>query len=66
VKQIFALTKSEQRVVILIIVALVAIAFTRHWFETKSQPQSSVTPISASPTATPAVSPREEQSDSED
>jgi len=66
VKRIFELTKPEQRVVILIVAALVAIAFARHWFETKPQPPTSATSISASPTATPTILRTQQESDSDD
>jgi len=56
-KGIFELTRREQRIVILIVVVLVAIAFATHWVETKSRSPSERA-ISA-PTASPAI-PRDE------
>jgi hypothetical protein len=37
-RKIFDLTKRERRIVILIVVALVAVAFVKHWWQNRSQP----------------------------
>jgi hypothetical protein len=59
-KRIFKLTKPEQRVVILIVAALVAITFARHWFETKLQPPPTLT---SSPALSPTPLPKREDTD---
>ena len=73
-KNIFELTRGEQRVVIFIVVVLVAAAFTQHLLETKSRPPparpASANPATAgrstsSPTATPTIRP-EMESDADD
>lgn len=49
-RNIFELSKREQRVVIVIVTALVAIAFAKHHWEKRSQPlliKSSSTPASS-------------------
>jgi hypothetical protein len=43
-KNIFDLTKREQRLVIVIVAALVAIAFAKHWIESASNPPPPSTP----------------------
>jgi hypothetical protein len=49
-RNIFELTKSEQRVVIVIVTLLVAIAFARHAWQTKSSPATTSPPeATASP-----------------
>jgi len=64
VKNIFDLTKREQRLVIIIVAALVAVAFAKHLLENKSQPPH---PRSTStPAASPATQPEEERSESDD
>jgi hypothetical protein len=60
-KNIFDLTKREQRLVIVIVVALVAIAFAKHSLEKKSQSLPTSTPASS-----PTIHTEEEQPDSED
>jgi hypothetical protein len=62
-KQVFELTKREQRVVILVMVALVTIAFVKHWLQTKSipAPQRST----AFPTASPALHHVQDEADSD-
>ncbi len=62
-KRVFELTKREQRLVIVIVATLVAIAFAKHWLETKSNP-----PVvqKSFPTASPTVHPEEEERDSDD
>jgi len=62
-KGIFELTKPEQRAVILIIAALVAIAFARHWLETKSQPAPTST---SSPAVSPTPLPKHEDADADE
>jgi hypothetical protein len=63
-KNIFDLTKREQRLIIVIVLALVAVAFAKHLADKRTQP------LPATSTSTPANSPtihaEEEQSDSED
>jgi hypothetical protein len=62
-KKIFELTKREQRVIIFIVVVLVAIAFAKHWWQTKPGP-----PIERStsmPTPSPTNHANEEQPDSD-
>jgi hypothetical protein len=75
VKNIFDLTKREQRLVVAIIAALVAVAFAKHFFEQRSYPSPATASSAASATAakstsTPASSPtihaEEEQPDSDD
>jgi hypothetical protein len=60
-KNIFDLTKREQRLVIVIVVALVAVAFAKHSLEKKSQPLPTSTPASS-----PTIHTGEEQPESED
>jgi hypothetical protein len=48
--RVFELTKAEQRIVILIVVALVAFAFVKHLLETKSDP-APIRSTSPSPTS---------------
>jgi len=64
VRNIFDLTKREQRIVILIVVALVAFAFAKHWWERKSQmpPTRATSP----PTPAPTRHAEEEQAESDD
>jgi hypothetical protein len=73
-KNIFELTRSEQRVVIFIVVILVAVAFTQHFLESRSRPlpasprDESVRPAdksTSSPTASPTIRP-EEEADADD
>jgi hypothetical protein len=58
------LTKREQRLVILIVVALVAFAFAKHFWQTRMQPERT----RSTPTVTPSptMHPAEEQNDSGD
>jgi hypothetical protein len=51
-KNIFDLTKREQRVVIVIVLALVAVAFAKHFWRNKAQPRppTSFPPPASSPT----------------
>jgi hypothetical protein len=62
-RNIFELSKREQRVVIFIVVLLVAAAFTQHFLQAKAQPPR--TRSTSSPTAAPAVRPKTE-SDADD
>jgi len=70
VKQVFELTKREQRFVIIIVAALVAVAFAKHLFENKSQPphpRHGTSPSdwrtrsTSTPAASPAIHPEEER-----
>ena len=56
-RNIFTLTRAEQRVVIFIVVVLVAAAFTQHLLQTKSRSQPARSILS--PTASPTVHPEE-------
>jgi hypothetical protein len=58
VKDLFRLTRGEQRVVIFIVVIVVVAAFTQHLLQIKSKPL----PLrsTSSPTATPTVRPEAE------
>jgi predicted metal-binding membrane protein len=60
-RNIFELTKREQRIVIVALVALVAFAFAKHVWETKFRPAP--TRSTSSPTPEPSVHAEEEQSD---
>jgi len=63
-RNIFNLTKREQRIVILIVVALVVFAFAKHLRENKASP---LPPRSTSmPTPSPMIHPEEEQSAPDD
>ena len=57
---IFMLTKSEQRVVILLVMALLAAAFIRYWRAANVQPRANG-PGNVESTATPFPSPDEER-----
>jgi len=57
-RNILELTRSEQRVVIFIVVVLVAAAFTQHFLETRSRPAPAKS--ISSPTASPTIHPEEE------
>jgi predicted metal-binding membrane protein len=63
-RNIFDLTKREQRIVILIVVALVALAFAKHLLENKPQPP----PVrsTSAPTPSPTIHADEEQPESDD
>ena len=61
-KNIFDLTKREQRLVIVIVAALVAVAFLKHLLENRSHPphataSSAESATAAKSTSTPASSP---------
>jgi hypothetical protein len=62
---IFALTKSEQRVVILIMMALLTAAFIRYWRDTARDKATAILRESHA-TATPFSSPEDAQLNSED
>ena len=63
-KNIFDLTKREQRFVIFIVVTLVAIAFGKHLFESRSRPLP--TTSASMPTPSPTIHAEDEPSDSDD
>ena len=74
-KNIFDLTKREQRLVIVIVVALVAVAFAKHLFENRSHPvpatassaESAPAAKSTSPAKTsPTIHPEEERPEPDD
>jgi hypothetical protein len=48
-RNIFELTKREQRIVIVIVVILVAFAFAKHFWRTKSTVERITAPAEASP-----------------
>ena len=62
-RNLFNITRAEQRVVIFIVIVLVAIAFTQHFLETRSRP--SATRSTSTPTATPAIHSSEDQSEAD-
>jgi predicted metal-binding membrane protein len=51
-KNIFDLTKREQRLVIVIVAALVAVAFAKHWIEATSNPARTSAPAQEQRTST--------------
>ena len=57
-RNIFALTKREQRIVILVLMALLAAALAKHHLDSRSPPPTKST--STLPTATPSHLPGEE------
>jgi hypothetical protein len=59
-QHIFALTKSEQRVVVLILVALLACAVANHYWEARSH-MSTTPSASAESSAPPEPSPVEDE-----
>ncbi|HJX97522.1 MAG TPA: hypothetical protein VJ281_01480 [Chthoniobacterales bacterium] len=63
-RNIFELTRAEQRVVIFIVVVLVAAAFAQHFLETRLRPAS--TKSKSTPTPSPIVHPSDEQNDVDD
>jgi hypothetical protein len=63
-RNIFQLTRAEQRVVIFLVVILVAAAFTQHFFETRLRPAP--TRSTSTPTPSPIVHSPEEQNDADD
>jgi hypothetical protein len=63
-KNIFDLTKREQRLVIMIVAALVAAAFAKHFFENRSH---SIPPRSISaPTPLPTIHAEKERAEPDD
>jgi hypothetical protein len=64
VKNIFDLTKREQRLVVAIVAALVAVAFAKHFFEQRSYPSPATS--TSMPASSPTIHAEEEQSDSDD
>jgi len=74
-RNIFDLTKREQRIVILIIAALVAVEFAKHLLENESQPPparassteaATAAGSTSAPTPLPTIHADEEQPDSDD
>jgi predicted metal-binding membrane protein len=63
-RNIFELTKREQRIVVVIIVALVAFAFVKHLWQTKSQAVPAAT--TSTPAASTALPPPKDESESDD
>lgn len=63
-RNIFDLTKREQRVVIVIVATLVAFAFAKHWWQTKSQRVPAATTSSPATSLTPQ--PTKDESESND
>jgi hypothetical protein len=64
VKNIFDLTKREQRLVIVIVIAVVAMAFAKHFFEKRSHPLPATS--TSPPASSPTIHAEEEQPDSND
>jgi hypothetical protein len=74
-KNIFDLTKREQRLVIVIVTALVAATLAKHFWENRSQPLPARhrtspsdwrTSSTSTPTSSPSVHAEEEQLDPDD
>jgi len=63
-RNIFDLTKREQRLVILIVVTLVAFAFAKHLLEKKVNPLPATS--TSMPTPSPRIHSKEEESKSDD
>jgi hypothetical protein len=63
-RNILELTKREQRVVIVIVTLLVAFAFAKHWWQTKSQPVPAATTLS--PATSLTGQPPKDESESDD
>lgn len=63
-RNIFELTRAEQRVVIFIVIILVVAAFTQHFLEMRSQPAPAKS--TSTPTASPIIHSAEEQNDADD
>jgi len=59
-KNIFALTKGEQRVVIVVLMVLVAAMLTKHYLDNRSQPLPTRS-TSTLPTEAPTASPSEDE-----
>jgi hypothetical protein len=64
VKNIFDLTKREQRLVILIVVALVAVALAKHLSDKRALPLPATS--TSSPASSPTIHTEDEQPDSDD
>ena len=62
--RIFELNKREQRVIILLVIVLVTIAFARHWFQTRSSPPR--TSSQSLPTASPMVLHEKDETNSDE
>jgi hypothetical protein len=60
-KNIFVLTKREQRLVIVIVIVLVAASLAKHYLDIRLQPAVVESPSPASPNATPQSRPEDEQ-----
>ena len=74
-KNIFDLTKREQRLVIVIVVTLLAVTFAKHFWQNKAQPvparhrtspSDGRTRSTSTPASSPTIHPDEEQPDSDD
>jgi hypothetical protein len=74
-KNIFDLTKREQRLVIVIVTALVAATLAKHFWENRSQPLPTRhrtspsdwrTSSTSTPTSSPSIHAEEEQPDPDD
>jgi hypothetical protein len=63
-RNIFDLTKREQRIVILIVAALVAFAFAKHFWQNRSR--SAPTGSTSIPTPSPLIHAEEEQLEPDD
>jgi len=63
-KNIFDLTKREQRLVIVIVTALVAATLAKHFWENRSQPLPASS--TSTPTNSPSIHAEEEQADPDD
>jgi len=63
-RNIFDLTKGEQRIVILILAALVAFALSKHFLENRSQPPPATS--ASTPTTSPAIHAEEERPEPDD
>ena len=63
-KNIFDLTKREQRLVMVIVVTLVAVTLAKHFWQNKAQPLP--TRSTSTPTSSPTIHAEEEQPDSDD
>jgi hypothetical protein len=61
VRNIFDLTKAEQRLVIVIVAALVAFAFVKHFWQNKSLPPAATS--TSTPIASPTIHAEEDQSE---
>jgi hypothetical protein len=64
VRNIFDLTRREQRLIIAIVAALVAIAFAKHLFENKLEPPPARS--TSVPTTSPAIHDEEERPEPDD